>query len=115
MFDSPIAPYKSVRKRIKKAPEGGQVLLSCEAEGYPGTSVVWQGAHLQNLRPNTTSVSTPDELFKVISQIRVSSSDRNNYTCSFSNDGYNATFHIPGKYELFFKTFFKDLKETKAD
>ncbi|GLD55223.1 uncharacterized protein AKAME5_000774600 [Lates japonicus] len=92
---SVIAPYKTVTKRIVKAAEGDKVLLTCQSEGYPESPVLWQDGHLQSLEPNTTTVSTPEQLFKVTSQIHVSSSDKDNYTCIFSNSGQSATFHIP--------------------
>ncbi|XP_045923000.1 butyrophilin subfamily 2 member A2-like isoform X2 [Micropterus dolomieu] len=89
------APYKAVTKHIEKIAEGDEVLLTCQSEGYPETSVMWQDGHLRSINANTTSVSTPDQLFKVTSQILVRSSDKNNYTCNFTNDGHSATFHIP--------------------
>ncbi|KAK2888389.1 hypothetical protein Q8A73_019837 [Channa argus] len=92
---SVVAPYKAVTKSIKKTVEGDKVLLTCQSEGYPETYVVWQDGHLQTLSPNTTAVSTSEQLFKVTSQIHVSSMDRSNYTCNFLNDGHSATFHIP--------------------
>ncbi|XP_069019853.1 programmed cell death 1 ligand 1-like [Embiotoca jacksoni] len=95
------APYKSVIKRIEKAAEGDEVLLTCQSEGYPQTSVVWQDEHQQRRSPNITAVSTPEQLFKITSQIQVSSSETNKYTCNFTNDGYTATFHIPGDLPTF--------------
>ncbi|XP_073333985.1 uncharacterized protein [Pagrus major] len=88
------APYKTVTKHIQKAAEGNEVLLTCQSEGYPESSVRWQDAHLQGINATTTAVPTPDQLFKVTSEIRIRSSDRNNYTCIFK-DGHSATFHIP--------------------
>lgn len=84
-------------KSIEKAAEGDKVLLTCQSEGYPITSVVWQDGHLHTITSNTSAVLTPDRLFEVTSQILVSSSDENNYTCHFTNDGHSATFYIPGK------------------
>ncbi|XP_054468529.1 programmed cell death 1 ligand 1-like [Anoplopoma fimbria] len=92
---SVVAPYKSVTKRIHKAAEGDEVLLTCQSQGYPESSVTWQDGHLQRLNSTTTAVSTADQLFTVTSQIRIRSSDRNNYTCFFTNDGISETFHIP--------------------
>ncbi|XP_070781071.1 uncharacterized protein [Enoplosus armatus] len=89
------APYKSVTKHIQKAAEGDEVLLTCQSEGYPESSVMWQDGHQRTLSHDTTTVSTPDQLFRVTSQIQVRSSDKNNYTCYFTNDGHSATFHIP--------------------
>ncbi|XP_041816499.1 CD276 antigen homolog isoform X2 [Chelmon rostratus] len=89
------APYKAGTKHIEKAAEGDEVQLTCESEGYPQSAVTWQDGHRQRINPSTTAVSTPDQLFKVTSEIRVRASDKNNYTCSFANDGYSATFHIP--------------------
>nr|XP_046231802.1 coxsackievirus and adenovirus receptor homolog [Scatophagus argus] len=92
---SVTAPYKAVTKRIQKAADGDEVLLTCQSEGYPESSVVWQDGRLQRFSPNTTVVSTPDQLFKVTSEIRVPSAEKNNYTCNFTSDGYSETFHIP--------------------
>ncbi|XP_034457955.1 CD276 antigen-like isoform X2 [Hippoglossus hippoglossus] len=92
---SVVAPYKSVTKRIEKTAEGHHVLLTCQSEGYPESSVVWQDGRLKELRPNTTAVPTANQLFKVTSQIRVSARDKNNYTCNITNDGRVATFQVP--------------------
>ncbi|XP_071322563.1 uncharacterized protein [Trachinotus anak] len=89
------ARYKAVTKHVEKAAEGDEVLLTCQSEGYPQSPVVWQDERLHRIKPNTTAVSTPDQLFKITSQIRVSSSDTKNYTCNFTNDGLSATFHVP--------------------
>ncbi|XP_034752640.1 butyrophilin subfamily 2 member A2-like isoform X2 [Etheostoma cragini] len=92
---SVVAPYENVTKHIRKAAEGDDVLLTCQSKGYPRSSVMWQDGHQRKLSSNTTAILTPDQLFKVTSEIRVSSSDKNNYTCIFANDVYSATFHIP--------------------
>ncbi|XP_074474800.1 uncharacterized protein LOC141757843 [Sebastes fasciatus] len=92
---SVVAPYKAVTKHTHKAAEGDGVLLTCESEGYPESSVTWHDGHLRSLSHDTNTVSTPDQLFKVTSQIHVWSSEKNNYTCIFTNDGQSATFHIP--------------------
>uniref|UniRef100_A0A3Q4BZR1 Ig-like domain-containing protein n=1 Tax=Mola mola TaxID=94237 RepID=A0A3Q4BZR1_MOLML len=92
---SVAGPYKTVTKHFRKAAKGDELLLSCESEGYPESSVTWQDGHLQRIDPSTTAVSTPEQLFKVTSEIHVPSWDKNNYTCSFTNDGISATFHIP--------------------
>lgn len=99
LSDSPLAPYKAVTKHLQKAAEGDEVLLTCQSEGYPESSVTWQDGHQRGIDPirPTTAVSTPEQLFKVTSQILVPSSEKSNYTCSFTNDGYSATFHIPGE------------------
>uniref|UniRef100_A0A671XVS6 Ig-like domain-containing protein n=1 Tax=Sparus aurata TaxID=8175 RepID=A0A671XVS6_SPAAU len=91
---SVTAPYRTVTKHIQKAAEGNEVLLTCQSEGYPESSVIWQDAHLQTIEARTIAAPTPDQLFKVTSEIRVPSSERNNYTCTFK-DGHSATFHIP--------------------
>lgn len=97
MCDFSPAPYKTVTKHLQKAAEGDEVLLSCQSAGYPESSVTWQDGRLQRIEPSTTVVSTPEQLFEVTSQIRVRQSDKNNYTCGFSNGGTSATFHIPGE------------------
>lgn len=92
---SVIAPYKAVTKSIQKAAEGDEVLLTCQSEGYPNSPVTWKDANQKSISSNTTATSTPDQLVKVTSEIRVRSADKNNYTCNFTKDGYSATFHIP--------------------
>uniref|UniRef100_A0A8C2XGL8 Uncharacterized protein n=2 Tax=Cyclopterus lumpus TaxID=8103 RepID=A0A8C2XGL8_CYCLU len=92
---SVVAPYATVTKHIQKAAEEDEVLLSCQSQGYPESSVGWQEGRRRRLDPNTTAASSADQLFTVTSQIRVRSSDKNNYTCFFTNDGNSATFHIP--------------------
>ncbi|XP_060929892.1 uncharacterized protein LOC133004128 [Limanda limanda] len=92
---SVVAPYKSVTKRIEKTAEGHQVLLTCQSEGYPESSVVWQDGRRQGIKPNTTAVLTANQLFTVTSQIRVNARDKNNYTCNFTNDALFATFQVP--------------------
>lgn len=87
-------------KRLERTAEGDGVLLTCQSEGYPKSSVVWQDENLQRLRANTTSEPTPDQRYKVTSQMRVSSSDRDRYTCNFTNDGRSATFRLPGMFFL---------------
>ncbi|XP_062291156.1 CD276 antigen homolog [Scomber scombrus] len=89
------APYKAVTRHIQEVADRDELLLTCQSEGYPESPVVWQDGQLQNIISNTTSVSTPDQLFKVTSQIHIKSLEKNNYTCTFTNDGHNATFHIP--------------------
>lgn len=107
MFWFSSAPYKEVTKRIEKPAEGDKVLLTCQSEGYPNTSVVWQDGHLQTISPNTSAVQTPDQLFKIISQIYISSSEKNNYTCNFKTEGPSATFHIPGKTLFLYNTLLR--------
>ncbi|XP_022061094.2 uncharacterized protein si:ch211-241b2.5 [Acanthochromis polyacanthus] len=93
---SVVAPYKSVTKHIEEAAEAGDVILTCQSEGFPQSSVAWQVGHQRTHNPSNTSVSeTPDGLLKITTQIQVSSSERNNYTCNFIKDGSSATFHIP--------------------
>ncbi|XP_068609323.1 programmed cell death 1 ligand 1-like [Brachionichthys hirsutus] len=89
------APYKTVTKHIQKTADGHELLLTCQSEGHPESSVTWQNGLLLTLNSSATSGSTPNRLFKVTSQIRVPSRDKNNYTCTFINDGYSAVFHIP--------------------
>ncbi|XP_028273073.1 programmed cell death 1 ligand 1-like [Parambassis ranga] len=89
------APYKTVTKHIEKAAEGDTVLITCHAEGYPKSSVVWQDGHMKTHNCSTTIIETQERLFNISSQIRVSSAAKNNYTCTFTNDGFSATFHFP--------------------
>lgn len=109
LSDALAAPYKAVTKRIEKAAEGDEVLLTCQSEGYPESPVLWQDGHRQKLTSNTTAVSTPDQLLRITSQIRVSSSDKNNYTCDFTKRGHSATFLVPG---TFLKIYFLHSSET---
>ncbi|XP_061589395.1 butyrophilin subfamily 2 member A2-like [Cololabis saira] len=89
------AAYKSVTKRIERTGEKDTVLLTCQSEGYPESAVVWEDGHQQTHHTVNTTASVPDPIFKITSQIQVSSSEKNNYTCTFVNDGYSTTFHIP--------------------
>ncbi|KAM4634106.1 butyrophilin subfamily 3 member A3 [Polymixia lowei] len=89
------APYKDVTKTIQKSTEGDEVRLICRSEGHPLLSVTWEDGNLQKLNSSTAVVITPDQLFQVTSQIQVRTSDKNNYTCSFTGDGPSAMFRIP--------------------
>ena len=71
-------------------------MLTCQSEGYPRTNVTWRDGNHRELTSRTTTETTSDQRFKVISLIKVSSSDRNNYTCTFADEGPSATFNIPG-------------------
>ncbi|XP_051907656.1 programmed cell death 1 ligand 1-like isoform X2 [Hippocampus zosterae] len=93
---SVTAPYKTVTKSISKSAAGGELVLSCRSEGYPVSTVAWEDAHGQKLNASTTVVTTADHLFRITTQVRVGSSQKNNYTCSFHSNGSSATFHIPG-------------------
>lgn len=95
-FD-PSAPYRTVTKRLQKVDPGDEVLLSCQADGYPESSVLWWDGHGRPLNASSTSAAvTPQQLFTVTSQIRVRFHDDSNYTCGFSG-GYSATFVLPGE------------------
>lgn len=89
------APFKLVSKRIESTADGDKVVLTCQSEGYPLSPVVWQDGHQRRHRANITNAATPEGLFKVTSQIEVSSSEKNNFTCNFTKDGYSATFQLP--------------------
>lgn len=89
------APYKTVTKRLRKVEHGDEALLSCQADGYPESSVQWWDGHGRPLNASTAAVPTPQQLFTVTSEIRVRFPDDANYTCSFSG-GYSATFILPG-------------------
>ncbi|XP_077352841.1 programmed cell death 1 ligand 1-like isoform X3 [Festucalex cinctus] len=93
------APYKTVRKDISKSARGGELVLSCRSEGYPAATVAWEDASGQNLNASTAIVSTVDQLFRITTQIRVESSQKNNYTCRFAG-GSSATFRIPDETQL---------------
>lgn len=91
------APYKTVTKSISKSAAGGELVLSCQSEGYPVSAVAWEDAHGQKLNATTAVVTTADQLFRITTQVRVGSSQKNNYTCSFHSNGSSATFLIPGE------------------
>lgn len=92
---SVTAPYKTVFKHIERVAGADQVLLTCRSEGWPESRVAWRDAHMQTYTGNTTVVSKPGQLIQISSRIQVGSSEENNYTCSFTNDGTSTTFHIP--------------------
>ncbi|XP_077398542.1 programmed cell death 1 ligand 1-like isoform X2 [Vanacampus margaritifer] len=97
---SVTAPYKTITKYISKSESEDELVLSCQSEGYPVTTVVWEDGHGQNLNASTAFVSTVDHLFRIITQIRVASSQKNNYTCRFESSDSSATFLIPDETQL---------------
>uniref|UniRef100_A0A667YKR6 Ig-like domain-containing protein n=1 Tax=Myripristis murdjan TaxID=586833 RepID=A0A667YKR6_9TELE len=88
------APYKSVNKTIQKSADGDEVKLICRSEGHPAASPTWHDGNLVSVTSNKSIERTPDQLYRVTSWIQVKASEKNNYTCSFSEDR-SATFHIP--------------------
>ncbi|XP_061822030.1 programmed cell death 1 ligand 1-like isoform X2 [Nerophis lumbriciformis] len=97
---SVTAPYKTVSKHIRKSAEGAELVLSCQSEGYPESAVSWQDGGRRDLAANTTVRPTQERLFRVSSQIRVTSLQENNYTCSFDEGGSSATFLIPDDVQI---------------
>ncbi|XP_061148752.1 programmed cell death 1 ligand 2-like isoform X2 [Syngnathus typhle] len=95
---SVTAPYKTVTKTISKTVTGGKLVLNCQSEGYPMSTVAWEDGHGRNLNASTsTSVVTTEEgLYRITSGIQVASSQKNNYTCRFDSSSTSATFLIPG-------------------
>ncbi|XP_061526043.1 programmed cell death 1 ligand 1-like [Phycodurus eques] len=92
---SVTAPFKKVNKDIVKSGKEGELVLTCQSEGYPKSKVTWEDNHRQELNASTTVVVTEDGLFRVTTQIRVESSQKNNYTCSFNSSGSSRSFFIP--------------------
>ncbi|XP_061525919.1 programmed cell death 1 ligand 1-like [Phycodurus eques] len=92
---SVTAPFKKVTKDIVKTGKEGELVLTCQSEGYPKSKVTWEDNHRQELNASTTVVVTEDGLFRVTTQIRVASSQENNYTCSFNSSGSSRSFFIP--------------------
>ncbi|XP_072310020.1 programmed cell death 1 ligand 1-like [Eucyclogobius newberryi] len=90
---SVFAPFRSIDKSIEKVSEQEQVRLTCQSEGYPQPHVTWYNGQQAVVKPTTTIQTTADQLFKVTSQINVTSLEMNNYTCHFSD--YSATIQIP--------------------
>ncbi|XP_019727576.1 programmed cell death 1 ligand 1-like isoform X2 [Hippocampus comes] len=97
---SVTAPYKTVTKSISKSAAGGELVLSCQSEGYPVSTVAWEDAHGQKLNASTAVVTTADHLFSITTQVRVGSSQKNNYTCSFHSNSSSANFLIPDETQL---------------
>ncbi|XP_061148756.1 programmed cell death 1 ligand 2-like isoform X3 [Syngnathus typhle] len=93
---SVTAPYKTVTKTISKTVTGGKLVLSCQSEGYPMSTVAWEDGHRRNLNANTSVVTTEEGLYRITSGIQVASSQKNNYTCRFDSSSTSATFLIPG-------------------
>ncbi|KAL4617364.1 programmed cell death 1 ligand 1 isoform X1 [Arapaima gigas] len=91
------ASYKSIKKTVRRA-GNDEVELSCESEGYPLTTLVWndqRGRRIDNV--NVSSVTTLDQLFHITSSVTVDSST-NNYTCTVVEEGHmgpSAAFLIP--------------------
>ncbi|XP_061148755.1 programmed cell death 1 ligand 2-like isoform X2 [Syngnathus typhle] len=92
---SVTAPYKTVTKTISKTVTGGKLVLSCQSEGYPMSTVAWEDGHRRNLNANTSVVTTEEGLYRITSGIQVASSQKNNYTCRFDSSSTSATFLIP--------------------
>ncbi|XP_037122526.1 programmed cell death 1 ligand 2-like isoform X4 [Syngnathus acus] len=93
---SVTAPYKTVTKTISKTVTGGKLVLSCQSEGYPMSTVAWEDGHGRNLNASTSVVTTEEGLYRITSGIRVGSSQKNNYTCRFDSSSASATFLFPG-------------------
>ncbi|XP_055009467.1 uncharacterized protein LOC110174177 isoform X2 [Boleophthalmus pectinirostris] len=89
---SVFAPFKSIDKRISKISER-EVRLICQSEGYPQPEVTWHNGHQFEIKPITTIETTVDQLFKITTQINVTTLDKNNYTCNFMDN--SATIQIP--------------------
>ncbi|KAM9793386.1 programmed cell death 1 ligand 2-like isoform 2-T2 [Syngnathus typhle] len=93
---SVTAPYKTVTKTISKMVTGGKLVLNCQSEGYPMSTVAWEDGHGRNLNASTSVVTTEEGLYRITSGIQVGSSQKNNYTCRFDSSSTSATFLIPG-------------------
>ncbi|KAM9793378.1 programmed cell death 1 ligand 1-like isoform 2-T3 [Syngnathus typhle] len=92
---SVTAPYKTVTKTISKTVTGGKLVLNCQSEGYPMSTVAWEDGHGRNLNGITSVVTTEEGLYRITSGIQVGSSQKNNYTCRFDSSSTSATFLIP--------------------
>ncbi|KAM9793385.1 programmed cell death 1 ligand 1-like isoform 1-T1 [Syngnathus typhle] len=92
---SVTAPYKTVTKTISKMVTGGKLVLNCQSEGYPMSTVAWEDGHGRNLNASTSVVTTEEGLYRITSGIQVGSSQKNNYTCRFDSSSTSATFLIP--------------------
>ncbi|KAK2872255.1 hypothetical protein Q8A67_022152 [Cirrhinus molitorella] len=96
---SVTAPYTPIKKTIRKLGQD-EVELSCESQGFPSAQVIWSNGQNANLTemPNSTTQSTDEDLFHIISKLMVKRDLVNNYTCSFLVKGeiqQTATFNIP--------------------
>ncbi|XP_068508871.1 programmed cell death 1 ligand 1 isoform X5 [Syngnathus scovelli] len=92
---SVTAPYKTVTKTISKTVTGGKLVLTCQSEGYPMSTVAWEDGHGRKLNASTSVVTTEEGLYRITSGIQVGSSQKNNYTCRFDSRSSSATFLIP--------------------
>ncbi|XP_061525814.1 programmed cell death 1 ligand 1-like [Phycodurus eques] len=97
---SVTAPFKTVTKNILKSAKERKLVLTCQFEGYPKSTVTWEDNHQRELNASTTVVLTEDRLFRITTQIRVASSQKNNYTCSFNSSGSSTSFLIPEDTQL---------------
>ncbi|XP_061525920.1 programmed cell death 1 ligand 1-like [Phycodurus eques] len=97
---SVTAPFNKVTKDIFKSAKEDKLVLTCQSEGYPKSKVTWEDNHQQGLNASTTVVVTKDSLFRITTQIRVASSQKNNYTCSFNSSGSSRSFFIPEDTQL---------------
>ncbi|XP_066566825.1 programmed cell death 1 ligand 1 isoform X2 [Amia ocellicauda] len=94
------AAYKPIKKDIRKTEEDNMVELSCQSEGYPLTSVLWRDATGKKLsmKANTTYFKTVKHLFHLSSQVIITTTNNNTYTCTFLDEagmGFSASFKIP--------------------
>lgn len=90
---SVFAPFKNIHKSIEEFPNSGKVRLTCQSKGYPASEVSWRDGQNNDIKPETAIVTTADQLIQITSQINVTSSAQNNYTCVFTD--HKATFYIP--------------------
>uniref|UniRef100_A0A3B4BMK8 Ig-like domain-containing protein n=1 Tax=Periophthalmus magnuspinnatus TaxID=409849 RepID=A0A3B4BMK8_9GOBI len=88
-----LSVFGDIDKRIVKVSERGDVGLICQSEGYPQPEVTWHNGDHFEMKPFTTTEITVDQLFRVTTQINVTTMDKNNYTCNFTNK--SATIQIP--------------------
>ncbi|XP_026052636.1 programmed cell death 1 ligand 1-like isoform X1 [Carassius auratus] len=93
------APYTPVKKSTMKTGQD-EVELSCESQGFPSAQVIWSDGQNTNLteRSISTTRSTDEDLFHIISKLTVKRDLVNNYTCSFLVKGEireTVTFSIP--------------------
>ncbi|XP_044302501.1 programmed cell death 1 ligand 2-like isoform X1 [Varanus komodoensis] len=82
------APYKRIQFQERR--EEGDVILTCQAEGYPLAEVFWYNEDTNfSTSANTTFAMTNDGLFSVTSFLRFKGNIHGNYSCVFWNKKLN--------------------------
>ncbi|XP_049752675.1 programmed cell death 1 ligand 1 isoform X2 [Elephas maximus indicus] len=81
------APYSKINQRVSVDPVTSEHELTCQAEGYPEAEVIWTNSDHQVLRGKTTITKGQEELFNVTSTLRVNTTAKEVFHCTFQRAG----------------------------